>query len=134
MSGQVQYEQMRGLPLDAGSRRLPFANTGNQLPAVQTAAAHTPVKPAQLQKKAPGSPPLPRQNTKTAPPSPPQIIRDANHQASYTRVGFLGEVSYLTFIFYLVPERLDRVVLHASMKSRIAPGLVKQLRWLLRTL
>ena len=104
MSAQEQYEQARALPLDAGGRRIPFANTGNQLPVAHAAGAHTPVKPVQAQKKATGSPPLPRQNTKTAPPSPPQVIRDTNHAASYTRVGFLGEVSQSLLIPHMSIE------------------------------
>lgn len=94
MSAQVQYEQARALPLDAGGRRIPFANTGNQMPVARSTGATTPTKPNQVPKKAAGSPPLPRQNTKTAPPSPPQVIRDTTHAVSYSRVGFLGEVCF----------------------------------------
>ena len=89
MTAEVHYQYMRTQPA-APSRRQPFSNTGNQLPAVQATIQDAPVKPP----KPPSSPPLPRQNTKTAPPSPPQLIYDKDHSVSYSRVGFLGEVRF----------------------------------------
>ena len=89
MAAHVQYQQMRDALPQVASRR-PFSNTGNQMPASQSAPSEPP-KPG----KQGTEPPLPRQNTKTAPPSPPQIIRDNLHSVSYQRVGFLGEVCVL---------------------------------------
>ena len=88
MAAQVQYQHARDIKSALATRRIPLADTGNQLPVAQ------PPEPPSSDKapKPPASPPLPRQNTRAAPPSPPQIIRDRAHAMSYRRVGFLGEV------------------------------------------
>lgn len=73
------------------ARRPPFTETANHpVPMAVT----SPAKPMKDQ-KAPSSPPLPRQNSKTLPPSPPKVICDTSRSLEFTRVGFLGEVSFL---------------------------------------
>lgn len=120
MATEVHYQYMRSQPSVPG-RRQPFSNTGNQLPAGQDAV---PAKPT----KAPSSPPLPRQNTKTAPPSPPQLIYDKDHAVSYSRVGFLGEVSLKMPLFLVRSHAALRVDLREStrLSAEVAQGMLSR--------
>lgn len=61
-------------------------------------------------------PPLPRQNSKTVPPSPPRVINDAVKSLTYTRIGFLGEVSAM-FIERLIAFNLSTGWLCSSIRG-----------------
>ncbi|KAL5522527.1 hypothetical protein ACEPAG_8543 [Sanghuangporus baumii] len=119
MAAQVQYQHARDVQPGLATRRIPFADTGNQMPVAQTGAAVSPQKAP----KPPSSPPLPRQNTKATPPSPPQVIRDRAHAMSYSRVGFLGEGGFARV--YEVQDRNGvrqaiKVVTKKSLQTRKA--------------
>lgn len=88
-------------------RRHPFTNTNvlNQLHVT------SPVKPQEKPKAAAADPPLPRQNSKTTPPSPPRVIVDQNRQVQYHRVGFLGEVGFVSI------AALYTLTLHVSNRE-----------------
>lgn len=130
MATHIQYQHIPDVQSGLATRRMPFSNTGNQMPVMQTAR---PGSPQKIQKQ-PSSPPLPRQNTKTAPPSPPKVIHDKAHAVSYSRVGFLGEVSNSKGCVSSKYSPSHRVALLESTRCKIGIVNVKQSRWSLRLL